>query len=187
VIGDVAGKGIAAALLMANLQAHLRSQCLMAVDQPGKLLTSVNRLFYENTPSSSYATLFFAEYDNKTQRLRYINCGHLSGLLLRSDDSVNRLESTCTVLGLFADWSCSVAECRIGAGDVLALYTDGATESFNDADEEFGESGILSSLKRNRDQSSPEIAKAVLADVQGFAAGEQHDDITLMVAKCRTA
>jgi serine phosphatase RsbU (regulator of sigma subunit) len=186
VIGDVAGKGIAAALLMANLQAHLRSQCLMAVDQPGKLLTSVNRLFYENTPSSSYATLLFAEYDNKTQRLRYINCGHLSGLLLRSDDSVNRLESTCTVLGLFADWVCSVAECRIGAGDVLALYTDGATESFNDADEEFGESGILSSLKRNRDQSPPEIAKTILTDVQGFAAGEQHDDITLIVAKYRT-
>jgi phosphoserine phosphatase RsbU/P len=176
VIGDVAGKGIAAALLMANLQAHLRSQCLMAVDQPGKLLTSVNQLFYENTPSSSYATLFFAEYDNKTQRLRYVNCGHLSGLLLRS-----------TVLGLFADWACSVSECRICAGDVLALYTDGATESFNDADEEFGESGVLSSLKRNRHQSSLGIAKAVLADVQGFAAGEQQDDITLMVAKCRIA
>ena len=79
VIGDIAGKGIAGALLMANLQANLRSQCAMALDQPARFLRSVNQLFFENTVSSAYATLFFAEYDDRTGRLRYANCGHLCG------------------------------------------------------------------------------------------------------------
>ena len=79
VIGDIAGKGIAAALLMANLQANLRSQCAIALDHPQQFLQSVNRLFYDNTADSAYATLFFAEYDDKIRRLRYANCGHLCG------------------------------------------------------------------------------------------------------------
>src|SRR5205823_2079267 len=90
-----------------------------------------------NTADSAYATLFFGEYDDKEQRLRYANCGHLSGLLLRRDMSLERLESTCTVLGLFREWDCSVEECRLYWGDTLALYTDGVTEAFNDRGEEF--------------------------------------------------
>ncbi|HET8645334.1 MAG TPA: SpoIIE family protein phosphatase, partial [Vicinamibacteria bacterium] len=80
VIGDIAGKGIAAALLMANLQANLRSQCAIALEQPQRFLRAVNQLFCANTLDSSYATLFFAEYDDRAQRLRYANCGHLYGL-----------------------------------------------------------------------------------------------------------
>jgi serine phosphatase RsbU (regulator of sigma subunit) len=91
VIGDISGKGIAAALMMANLQANLRSQCAIALDQPRRLLRSVNQLFYENTTDSAYATFFFADYDDRTQRLRYANCGHLSGLLLRSNNTLERL------------------------------------------------------------------------------------------------
>src|SRR5204862_12575 len=77
------GKGIAGALLMANLQANLRSQCIAGFDDPERLLRSVNQLFYDNTADSSYATLFFAEYDDQAQRFRYANCAHLSGLVLR--------------------------------------------------------------------------------------------------------
>lgn len=185
VIGDVAGKGIAAALLMANLQAQLRSQCAMALDQPEKLLRSVNQLFYENTTPSAYATLFFAEYDDTLHRLRYANCGHLAGLILRHDSSVERLESTCTVLGLFTEWDCSIGECRLSRGDILALYTDGVTESFNEVDEEFGEAGVLASLSRHRELAAREIVEAILVDVQHFGSQEQHDDITLIVAKCQ--
>src|SRR2546426_8933711 len=94
----------AAALLMANLQANMRSQCAIAVDQPQRFLRSVNQLFCENTPNGSFATLFFAEYDDIAGRLRYANCGHLSALLLRSDNTVERLESTATVLGGFKEW-----------------------------------------------------------------------------------
>jgi serine phosphatase RsbU (regulator of sigma subunit) len=101
VIGDISGKGIAAALLMANLQAILRSQCAMVSDDPQQFLRSINQLLYQNTPESAYATLFFGEYDDKEKCMRYANCGHVVGILLRSDNRVERLDSTCTVLGLF--------------------------------------------------------------------------------------
>ncbi len=184
VIGDISGKGIAAALLMANLQANLRSQCAIALDQPQRLLRSVNRLFYENTTESSYATFFFSEYDDREQRLRYANCGHLCALLLRSDGEVERLDSTSTVLGLFEEWDCSIGERRLYSGDILALYTDGVTEAFNDAEEEFGEQRLIETLRRHRELSSQHLVKTIVDDVQRFSPHEQHDDLTLIVAKC---
>jgi serine phosphatase RsbU (regulator of sigma subunit)/predicted enzyme related to lactoylglutathione lyase len=185
VVGDISGKGIAGALLMANLQANLRSQCAIALDQPQRLLRSVNQLFYENTTDSAYATLFFAEYDDRVQRLRYANCGHLSALLLRSDNSIERLDSTGTVLGLFEEWDCSIEESQIYPGDLLALYTDGITESFNVAGEEFGEERLVEALRCGRELSSTALLAAIVAEVKQFSALEQHDDITLIVAKCR--
>src|SRR5271169_5831523 len=149
VVGDIAGKGIAAALLMANLQANLRSQCAIALNQPQRFLQLANRLFYENSPENAYATLFFAEYDDRLRHLRYINCGHLSALLLRQDGSLERLGSTSTVLGLFKEWDCSTGECRLLRGDTFALYTDGITESFDAVGEEFGEQRLIDSLRRH--------------------------------------
>jgi serine phosphatase RsbU (regulator of sigma subunit)/predicted enzyme related to lactoylglutathione lyase len=185
VIGDIAGKGIAAALLMANLQANLRSQCAIALDEPERFLRSVNQLFYENTVPSAYATLFFAEYDNKTHRLRYVNCGHLSGLLFRADDTLERLDATSTVLGLFNKWDCSTGECRLLPGDTLALYTDGVSETFNDQGEEFGEQRVIEALSRHRELSSQALLSSILESVQQFSPHGQHDDVTLIVAKCR--
>ena len=150
VVGDIAGKGIAAALLMANLQANLRSQCAIALEHPQRFLESVNQLFFENTIESAYATLFFAEYDSQARRLRYANCGHLPGLLLRSNGRLDRLGSTCTVLGLFKDWDCAVEESTLCSGDTLVLYTDGVTEAFHGG-EEFGEQRLIESLRRHRD------------------------------------
>jgi serine phosphatase RsbU (regulator of sigma subunit)/predicted enzyme related to lactoylglutathione lyase len=187
VIGDIAGKGIAAALLMANLQANLRSQCAIALDQPQRFLQFVNQLFYENTADSAYATLFFAEYDDRLRRLRYANCGHLAGLLLRSDDTLERLDSTGTVLGLFEDWDCSIAERRLFPGDALALYTDGITESFNADGEEFGEERLIEALRRQRETSPQALLQSIVDDVRQFSKfspHEQHDDITLIVARC---
>jgi serine phosphatase RsbU (regulator of sigma subunit) len=184
VIGDIAGKGIAAALLMANLQANLRSQCAIALLEPERLLCSVNQLFYENTIESAYATLFFAEYDDKARRLRYANCGHLAGLLVRTDRTVERLDSTSTVLGLFKEWDCSIAERMMFAGDMLALYTDGVSESFNDVEEEYGEERLIEALLRHRELSSQALLASVVDDVRQFSPHEQHDDITLIVAKC---
>jgi len=185
VIGDIAGKGMAAALLMANLQANLRSQCAIALDHPERFLQSVNQLFFENTVESAYATLFFAEYDDSARRLRYANCGHLCALLLRQDNTLERLESTGTVLGLFNEWDCSIGECRLRSGDMLTLYTDGVTESMNEAEEEFGEKGLLEALRRHRERPLRDLLAAVIEDVQRFSPREQHDDITLIVAKCR--
>jgi len=185
VIGDIAGKGIAAALLMANLQANLRGQCAIALGDPQRLLGLVNELFCENTTEGTYATLFFAEYDDETGCLRYVNCGHLPALLLRSDNSVERLDSTATVLGLFKEWDCSVGERRLFAGDILALYSDGITESFNDADEEYGESRLIEALRRHGELSSQALLGSIVDDVRRFSRREQHDDITLIVGRCR--
>src|SRR6516225_610464 len=183
VIGDISGKGIAAALLMANLQANLRSQSAVAVDQPQRLLRSVNQLFCENTTDGAFATLFFAEYDDATRRLRYANCGHLAALLLRRDDSIERLESTATVLGVFKRWDCEISETQVSPGDILALYTDGITESFNDAGEEFGEERLAAALCRDRTLSSDDLLNTIVDKVRQFSPREQQDDITLIVAK----
>jgi len=184
VVGDIAGKGIAAALLMANLQANLRSQCAIALDQPQRFLRSVNQLFCENAADGAYATLFFAEYDDQAQRLRYANCGHLSALVLGRDNKLERLESTCTVLGLFKEWDCSIAERRLASGDTLLVYSDGITESFGDGEEEFGEERLIEALRRHRDLSPQALLASIVHDVQQFSTHEQHDDITLIVAKC---
>ena len=184
VIADISGKGIGAALLMANLQANLRSQSAIALDQPERFLRSVNQLFSQNTTDNAYATLFFAEYDDKALRLRYANCGHYAPLLLRADNTLERLDSTCTVLGLFQEWDCSIQECRLFAGDVLALYTDGVTESFSSSGEEFGELRLIEALRQNRDCSSQALLTTIIDELRDFSPSEQHDDITLIVAKC---
>ena len=186
VIADISGKGIAAALLMANLQANLRSQCAIAFDEPERLLRSVNQLFFENTNESAYATLFFAEYEDKMRRLRYANCGHLPALLLRHDGAVERLDSTGTVVGLFREWDCSMTERRLLAGDTLVLYTDGITESFNDEGEEFGEGRLIEALQRHRGLPAQDMITSIVDEVQRFSPQEQHDDITLIVARCRS-
>jgi serine phosphatase RsbU (regulator of sigma subunit) len=185
VVGDVAGKGIAAALLMANLQANLRSQCAVAIEHPDRLLESVNLLFCENTSDGAYATLFFADYDDGSGRIRYVNCGHLSALILRSDGALDRLASTSTVLGLFKTWRCAVGESHLQPGDALALYTDGVTESMNENGEEFAEDRLVEVLRRHRGGSPGEIIAAVVDEVRSFSPQEQHDDITLIVAKRR--
>src|SRR5579859_852168 len=184
VLGDIAGKGMAAALLMANLQANFRSQCAIAADEPRQFLRSVNQLFYENTSDGDYATFFYAEYDDNTRKLRYANCGHLAGVLLRRDGNVERLTSTATVLGLFADWECVVEERQLFAGDALVLYTDGVTESSNSAGEEFGEERTIKVLRRNREESPQTMIASVVDEVRRFRAGEQQDDLTLIVGKC---
>jgi len=185
VIGDIAGKGIAAALLMANLQANLRSQCAIALDQPERLLRSVNQLFHDNTDESAYATLFFAVYDDSARRLRYANCGHLPGLILHGKGGIDRLQSTCTVVGLFEEWDCATGDCELRAGDTLALYTDGVTESFNEAGEDFGEARLIETLLRHRAKPPKAMVGAVVDEVRQFSAGVQHDDITLMIAAAR--
>lgn len=186
VIGDVSGKGIAAALLMANLQANLRSQCALALTQPEVFLGSVNRLFYGNTVESAYASLFFADYDSESCRLRYANCGHLSGLILRSDDAVCRLDSTVTLVGLFQDWECKFADFKLEAGDLLTLYTDGVTEALNDRGEEFGEENLMRRLRHYRDQPCQAAVEAITKEVCALSPGNQQDDITLILARCRS-
>jgi serine phosphatase RsbU (regulator of sigma subunit) len=185
VIGDIAGKGMPAALLMANLQANLRSQCAIAVEQPERLLQSVNRLFCENTADNAFATLFYSEFDDRTMRLRYANCGHLPGLLLRVGGGVERLDSTAPFLGVFTNWDCPTAERQLFPGDLLAIYTDGITEAFNSRDEEFGEERLIEALQTHRNLSPNDLVAAIFDEVRRFSPYEQRDDFTLIVARCK--
>jgi serine phosphatase RsbU (regulator of sigma subunit) len=187
VLGDISGKGMPAALLMANLQANLRSQYATAWDEPKQFLQSVNRLFYQNTIDSAYATLFFAEYDDHVHRLRYANCGHYSALLLRANGQLERLDSTGTVLGLFNEWKCEFDERQLQLGDTLVLYTDGVTESFDIHGCEFGEDRLVDTLRRNLAFPSQRLLASVVEEVRAFSIEEQHDDITLITAKCTGA
>ena len=157
VLAGIAGKRIAAVLLMANLSQSL----------------------------SDYATFFFAEYDDAMRRLRYANCGHLSALLLRRDSTVEELESTATVLGLFETWSCSIEERQLVPGDALALYSDGITESANDKGKESGEPRLIEGLERHRELPAEALLASVVDEVRQFSSGDQQDDITLIIAKCR--
>lgn len=186
VIGDVSGKGIAAALLMANLQANLRGQCALVLTEPELFLRSVNHLFYGNTVESAYASLFFAEYDAESCRLRYANCGHLSGLILRSNNDLCRLDSTATLVGLFPDWECRFADFKLEPGDLLALYTDGVTEAGNDRGEEFGEENLIQRLRHYREQPCQAVVEAITSEVCALSPGDQQDDITLILARCRS-
>jgi len=185
VIGDTSGKGIGAALLMANLQANLRSQSATALEQPERFLQSVNQLFYQNTTDSSYATLVFAAYDDASCRLRYVNCGHYPGLVFRSNHALERLDSTSTVLGLFPRWECSVCETKLFPGDTLALYTDGVTDAFNESGEEFGEQRLIDVLWEHGELAPQQMLDAVVQEIRQFSPHEQHDDITMIIAKCR--
>jgi sigma-B regulation protein RsbU (phosphoserine phosphatase) len=193
VLADISGKGISGALLMANLQANLRSQYAMALEDVAGLLTSVNRLFYQNSSDSTYATLFFADYDDSVRRLRYVNCGHLPSLLLHAGKCsegrgaeqavVERLHSTSTVLGLFENWKCEIAEVQLCPGDILLLYTDGITEAANADGEEFGESRLLETLRANSNLPVERLLQEIIAAPQQYSSGEQQDDITLVVAR----
>jgi serine phosphatase RsbU (regulator of sigma subunit) len=182
VLADIAGKGISGALLMANLQASLRSMYALADRDLPQFLSTVNRLFVKNTETSHYATMFFGLYDDDTRRLLYVNCGHNPPLLSRANGGIDRLTATATVLGLFDPWECSVAETELGSGDILAIYTDGVTEAANANEEEFGEERLVSLLRAKGAPTADGLLKKIVGSVQHFSPGEQGDDITLVVA-----
>ena len=186
VLADISGKGISGALLMANLQASLRGQYALALDDMRGLLRSVNYLFYKGTENNNYATTFFGIYDDDTRLLRYVNCGHNPPLLVRSCGDVERLEATATVLGLFEDWDCCVAERQIAAGDVLVIYTDGISEAAaSEESEEFGDERLVQSVRRHCGKVADEMMSSIIMEVQEFSQGEQADDMTLIVARSR--
>jgi len=183
VLADVSGKGVPAALLMANLQASFRSQPPGALLRPAEALATVNRLFYESTSAERFATLFFAVYNARTRRLRYVNGGHNAPLLLRVNGEVERLEPTATMLGAFANWTAAEAETEINFGDTLAIYSDGVTEAGGEAGEEFGEERLLQVMRERQWQNPAAMVQAVLDAVTEFSHGARSDDVTLVALR----
>jgi sigma-B regulation protein RsbU (phosphoserine phosphatase) len=180
VLADVSGKGVPAALLMANLQACFRSQAPEALQRPSAMLRIVNKHFYESTTAERFATLFFGVYDDRTRKLRYVNCGHCPPFLLRANGEIDRLGPTATPLGAFADWKCREAEAELRVGDTLLLYSDGVTEAGIEGAEEFGEDRLTHALRVNQWQPAEALVQAVVDDVADFSAGSRSDDVTVV-------
>jgi phosphoserine phosphatase RsbU/P len=183
VLADVSGKGMAAALLMANLQASFRSQTSLALSDPRALLNSVNKLFYDSTPVEHYATLFFAQYDDRTRLLRYINCGHVSPVVLRCDGNIERLTPTATVLGMFPAWQCEQDKISLAAGDRLVLFSDGVTDAGIETEQEFGEDRLIALLQGTRRDNVNRCVERVIDSVLHYGSGNQTDDITVIAIR----
>lgn len=183
VVADVSGKGIHAALLMAKLQAHLRSQVGTAPAEPVRVLSEVNRLLYQSTATQHYATVFLGIYEDATRRFRYVNCGHNPPVLLREEggDPV-RLPPTAPVVGLFEQWQGHVDEVAIRPGDVLAVFSDGVTEAMR-GENEFGEAALIDHLRAGAGNPATVVMEAVLGAVERFSGGAQSDDLTLLVLR----
>ncbi|HYM76150.1 MAG TPA: SpoIIE family protein phosphatase [Candidatus Dormibacteraeota bacterium] len=186
VLADVAGKGVAAALLMANLQGNIHNRSGIDPRDLPAILSALNHHLYEHSEANRYATLFFGCYDDDARSLAYVNCGHSPPLLLRHHGGVDRLVATATVLGLFGSWDCSVGRTHMDPGDVLSIFSDGVTEAASSSGEEFGELRLLSVLEQSRGLESAGILRSVEHAVEEFRAGEHpQDDLTLVVARAQ--
>jgi len=184
-IGDVSGKGVGAALMMASLEASLRALASV-VDDPAELMERVNRLVYQASSASRYATLFYAQYDSASRRLSYVNAGHNPPVVLRFCDGscqVLRLETGGPVIGLLRHrYERDVFS--LEAGDLVVLFTDGVSESMNVHYEEWGEERFIEFAKTCYGLPVLEGMRRILAAAQAFAAGApQHDDMTLVVLR----
>ncbi|HET6374233.1 MAG TPA: SpoIIE family protein phosphatase [Candidatus Polarisedimenticolia bacterium] len=186
-IGDVSGKGIAAALMMASLQASLRGQTMQGEGDLARLVSNVNRLVYDASPDNRYATFFYAQYDPATRRLAYVNAGHCAPILLRpipAGKEVIRLKAGGTVVGLFEASRYVEASVVLEPGDVIVAYTDGISEALNPAEEEWGEDNLIEAAHVCRGLAAQEMIGKLLTEADRFVSGaEQHDDMTLVVLR----
>lgn len=184
-LGDISGKGVGAAILMASLQAMLRSQAPLRGDCVDELASAMNRLMSASTDGSKFSTFFYGVYDPATGDLTYVNAGHNPPFVLRAaGGGAERLAATGMLLGLFPEAAFKKATVSLGPGDLLAIYSDGVSEAFNEAGEEFGEERLLDLLNQNLGKDARPVCDSVVEAVSRFAgAALQSDDVTLVVAK----
>jgi len=210
-VGDISGKGISAALLMATIHSAVRAYMLEGVPSPSApvlvgggngatignghfhgskispaaLMYMLNRQLYSTTPMEKYATLFLALYDGSARRLTYTNAGHLPPILLGEDGTVRRLETGGTVVGLFDDVRYEESTVSLNAGEIFLAYSDGVTEPENDYGE-FGEDRLIDLVSSNRHLPLDRISELVTNAVyEWIGANEQPDDVTLVLARAR--
>jgi sigma-B regulation protein RsbU (phosphoserine phosphatase) len=191
-IGDVSGKGISAALLMASLRACLRTMTLTGSGDLTQLMSHLNRLIYEASAIDRYATFFFGTFDPAVSTFDYVNAGHNPPVLLRKASSGNcerlRLDCGGPVIGLLPKASYEQGSLLMHPGDLLIAYTDGISEAMNSAEEEWGEEAMISAAQQASDANAEDIVKAIFAAADVFTAGaSQHDDMTVLVIKCSSA
>jgi len=180
-VGDVAGKGITAALLMANLQASFRAFATVEAT-PQLVCTKLNKFLCANIASCKFVTRFYAVLDADKRTLTYENAGHTPGLLLRSNGEQECLRGSGAVLGALPDWVYQDHTVQLQPGDKLVVSTDGITEAENEQLEEFGEERLRDAAG-NRDASAVETRRAIMQRVTAFCGGNFRDDATLLVLR----
>jgi serine phosphatase RsbU (regulator of sigma subunit)/DNA-binding transcriptional regulator YhcF (GntR family) len=186
-IGDVSGKGIGAALLMASLQASLRAQALHPNLEATALIDGVNHLVHESSPPGFFASLFYAEYEPASCVLQYVNAGHNPPIIVRprtESCQLFHLRAEGVPIGMFADAQFVATKFQLAQDDILVAYTDGITEAANASSELWGLERLESLLRSCSRMAPTEIVERILAEVSDFANGEpQRDDVTLVVLK----
>jgi serine phosphatase RsbU (regulator of sigma subunit) len=185
-VGDVVGKGLPAALLMASLQAAVRSLVSTAREGPATLARDVNAQMCDLTEPTHFATWFWAVFDERARALAYVNAGHNRPMLLRKSGALDRLSSGGPPLGVFRDAAYREGTIALSAGDLLVVFTDGITEAPDAAEREFGDGRLEAVLRENADSAVEELCEIILERVAEFRAGmPQQDDMTLVVARVR--
>jgi phosphoserine phosphatase RsbU/P len=191
-LGDISGKGISAALLMAGLRASLRSIASLQQGNLASLIAHVNNLVYESSTSNRYATFFYAEYDPFTGLLTYVNAGHNPPYILRGQKAIP-LNATGIVVGLLPNAAYEQATIPMHSGDVLLTYTDGISEAMNYEEEEWGEDRMIASARQllyqpDRTVSAQQLLNCIIEAADKFTSGApQHDDMTLLVCAIGTS
>ena len=193
-LGDVSGKGIAAALTMASLQASLRADAMRAGNDIAGLITRVNAMLYDASTEDRYATLFYAQYDPAARRLSYVNAGHCPPILLRSatkngpqEAKVERLdEAGGTVVGLLPECQYEQAEVTLAPGDLLVIYTDGFSEAMSPALEEWGETRLFDAVASCNGLPAKDSITKIMQAADSYASGApQSDDMTLVILRAK--
>jgi len=187
-LGDVAGKGLPAALLMGQIHGAVRSNPWhRGPAEHVEFARQLNSMLYGRTPEARSASLFWGVYDPLQSRLRYISAGHCASFVVRAH-GVDRLDSTGPVLGLLTDPHFGHEDISFDAGDVLVLYSDGIIEGVNADGEEYGEERLYAVLNRHRGATAEEVRTTILRDYRAFVGrAEAADDITLLVLEANPA
>jgi len=185
-IGDVSGKGMPAALLMATLRAYLRGQTMGRVDDLGAVMALLNKLVYESSAANRFASCFYGQYDSATRVLEYVNAGHNPPFIVRTRNGqreIVRLDATGSVVGMMPGCAYFQRSITLEPGDVLIAFTDGISEAMNGRDEEFGEERLSAAIERYHTLEPREIVERLMNEADAFAGGAaQHDDMTIVVA-----
>ncbi len=182
-IGDVSGKGISAALLMASLRASLRGMTMDGPADLARLMTRVNRLVYESSATNRYATFFFGIYSPPSRLLRYVNAGHNPPYVIRGTE-IHALEGGGPVVGLLPDAIYEECHLVLKPGDLMLAYTDGISEALNLQDQEWGEERMVAAARARLPENASTILRHIVTEADRFAAtAPQHDDMTLLLMK----
>ena len=184
-VGDASGKGVAAALMMASVQASLRMAAVFTGSDLAALLRVVNAQACASTLAGRYVTLFYGLLDGDGHTLRFVNAGHTPPVVLRRDGSIEWLEPGGPPVGLFPDAHWQVREVRLGAGDRLVATTDGVTEAASPSGDEWGMAGLLQAAAERESEPAGDVVAAILDAMNDFSAGIQADDATVAVLRIR--